>query len=75
MVVQEEEKKLSLMEQAGTLLFSIRWGGHTLISLYISILSGLIIGLQYNPAEPFYSTATIELIVPFGSFWRSLHYL
>ncbi|MCI5148376.1 MAG: hypothetical protein D3916_03095 [Candidatus Electrothrix sp. MAN1_4] len=57
------------------ILDSIRWGGHALISLYISVVSGLIVGLQYNPAEPFYSTATIELIVPFGSFWRSLHYL
>ncbi len=62
------------MEWLHNSLFSIRWGGHALISLYISVLSGLIVGLQYNAAEPFYSTATIELIVPFGSFWRSLHY-
>jgi ubiquinol-cytochrome c reductase cytochrome b subunit len=55
-------------------LFSIRWGGHTLISLYISVLSGLVLGLQYNPTEPFYSTATLQLAVPFGFFWRSLHY-
>jgi ubiquinol-cytochrome c reductase cytochrome b subunit len=55
-------------------LTGIRWGGHTLISLYISVLSGIVIGLQYNSTEPFYSTATIELIVPFGSFWRALHY-
>lgn len=75
MVVLKDEKKQPFIEQAKIFLFSICWGGHTLISLYISILSGLIIGLQYNPAEPFYSTATIELIVPFGSFWRSLHYL
>jgi ubiquinol-cytochrome c reductase cytochrome b subunit len=55
-------------------LFSVRWGGHALISLYISALSGLVLGLQYNPAEPFYSTATIQLVIPFGAFWRSLHY-
>lgn len=53
---------------------SIRWGGNALVSLYISIISGIIVALQYNPAEPFYSTSTIELIVPFGSFWRGLHY-
>ena len=53
---------------------AIRWGGNALISLYISIISGIIVALQYNPAEPFYSTSTIELIVPFGSFWRGLHY-
>lgn len=55
-------------------IFSVRWGGHALISLYISALSGLVLGLQYNPAEPFYSTATIQLVIPFGAFWRSLHY-
>ncbi len=51
-----------------------RWGGRTLICLYISILSGVALALQYNPGEPFYSTATLELVVPYGSFWRSLHY-
>jgi len=51
-----------------------RWGGQTLISLFISVLSGIIVSLQYNAAEPFYSTATIEVVVPFGSFWRALHY-
>ncbi|MGB5687294.1 MAG: cytochrome b N-terminal domain-containing protein [Candidatus Electrothrix sp.] len=72
---QEMDKgKTRLVERPHNSLFSIRWGGHALISLYISVLSGLIVGLQYNAAEPFYSTATIELIVPFGSFWRSLHY-
>lgn len=55
-------------------LLTMRWGGHALISLYISVLSGIVIGLQYSAHEPFYSTATIELISPFGSFWRALHY-
>jgi ubiquinol-cytochrome c reductase cytochrome b subunit len=53
---------------------SVRWGGHTLVSLYISVLSGIVLALQYNAGDPFYSTATIELVVPFGSFWRALHY-
>jgi ubiquinol-cytochrome c reductase cytochrome b subunit len=53
---------------------AVRWGGHTLISLYISVLSGIVLALQYNIRDPFYSTATIELVVPFGSFWRALHY-
>ncbi len=55
-------------------LYSARWGGHALISLYISALSGMVLGLQYSPAEPFYSTATIQLVIRFGAFWRSLHY-
>jgi ubiquinol-cytochrome c reductase cytochrome b subunit len=52
----------------------VRWGGNALISLYISVISGIIVALQYNPAEPFYSTTAIELIVPYGSFWRGMHY-
>ncbi|MBM9510880.1 cytochrome b N-terminal domain-containing protein [Desulfogranum marinum] len=51
-----------------------RWGGQSLISLYISLVSGIILALQYDAGEAFYSTATIELIVPYGSFWRGLHY-
>ncbi|MDW7773433.1 MAG: cytochrome b N-terminal domain-containing protein [Desulfobulbaceae bacterium] len=53
---------------------AIKWGGNALISLYISIISGIIIALQYTPAEPFYSTTAIELIIPYGSFWRAMHY-
>jgi len=53
---------------------AFRWGGNALISLYISVISGIIVALQYNPSEPFYSTSAIELIVPYGSFWRGMHY-
>ena len=55
-------------------LCSIRWGGHALISLYISVLSGVVLALQYSSPAPLYSTTTIELVVPFGWFWRALHY-
>jgi ubiquinol-cytochrome c reductase cytochrome b subunit len=55
-------------------LRSYFWGGAALISLFLSVLSGVVVALQYDPAEPWYSTSTIELIAPFGSFWRSLHY-
>lgn len=50
------------------------WGGASLISLFLSILSGIVIALQYDPAEAWYSTSAIELVAPFGSFWRGLHY-
>jgi ubiquinol-cytochrome c reductase cytochrome b subunit len=51
-----------------------RWGGASLISLFLSILSGIVVALQYDVNTPFYSTTTIELVVPYGSFWRALHY-
>jgi ubiquinol-cytochrome c reductase cytochrome b subunit len=55
-------------------LLAYRWGGASLISLFLSILSGIAVALQYEPTTPFYSTSAIELIVPYGSFWRGLHY-
>jgi len=64
----------SIIEYPRVFIATNRWGGQALICLFISILSGLVIALQYNPAEPYYATATLEFIVPFGSFWRSLHY-
>ena len=56
------------------ILGTIRWGGQALACLYVSILSGIVLALQYNPAEPFYSSATLELVVPYGRFWRALHF-
>ena len=55
-------------------LWAYPWGGGALVSLYLSIVSGMVVALQFNGAEPFYSTTTIELVVPYGSFWRALHY-
>ncbi len=56
------------------LVLAYRWGGASLISLFLSVVSGIVIALQYDLGEPFYSTSTIELVVPYGSFWRALHY-
>jgi len=56
------------------LLRDYPWGGASLISLFLSILSGIVVALQYDFSEPFYSTSTIELVTPYGSFWRALHY-
>jgi ubiquinol-cytochrome c reductase cytochrome b subunit len=55
-------------------LLGYRWGGGSLISLFLSIVSGIVVALQYDPAAPLYSTGAIELVVPYGSFWRGLHY-
>jgi len=55
-------------------LHSCLWGSWALLSLYVSLISGILLALQYEYHEPFFTTTTIELIVPFGSFLRSLHF-
>ena len=55
-------------------VLDFRWGGNSLAALYVSVLSGMVLAWQYDPGDPYYSSGTLELVAPFGSFWRSCHF-
>jgi len=50
------------------------WGSWSLVSLYLSLLSGIVVGLQYDLSDPYYSVAALDLLVPHGEFFRSVHF-
>ena len=56
------------------LIIETKWGGLSLVSLYLSVLSGMVVALQYDPATPFFSASSLDLLVPFGQFFRACHY-
>ena len=57
-----------------TLISETKWGGLSLVSLYLSVLSGMVVALQYDPATPFFSASSLDLLTPFGQFFRSCHF-
>ncbi len=52
----------------------IKWGEWNLIALFISVLSGVLVAFQYNPATPLYSASSLDVLVPFGASFRALHF-
>lgn len=65
-----------MMEEKNLLsrICAVKWGEICLISLYLSVLSGIVVALQYDFTIPFFSSSGIDLLLPFGGFWRSLHF-
>jgi len=57
-----------------TLIIETKWGGLSLVSLYLSALSGMVVALQYDPATPFFSASSLDLLTPFGQFFRACHF-
>jgi len=57
-----------------TLIIETKWGGLSLVSLYLSVLSGMVVALQYDPATPFFSASSLDLLTPFGQFFRACHF-
>lgn len=55
-------------------LKNMPWGAWALVSLYLSLLSGVIVGLQYDYQTPYYSTTAIDILIPYGEYFRSLHF-
>lgn len=64
----------SLCRQGIELFYGVRWGAWALIALYLSIGSGVIVGLQYDYATPYYSSSSLDIVIPFGYYFRSLHF-
>ncbi len=51
-----------------------RAGELAVAALLVSMASGFIVAYHYDVADPFASSVAIEAILPFGAFWRALHF-
>ncbi len=53
---------------------SITYGHLTGAFLLLSIMSGFVVAYQYEVATPFVSAVEIDAVLPYGYFWRSMHF-
>ncbi|MDR0477820.1 MAG: cytochrome b N-terminal domain-containing protein [Desulfobulbaceae bacterium] len=58
----------------GERLRALPWGAMALISLYVSVASGIIVALQYQPGNAYQSVVMLDQLVAHGAFVRSLHF-
>jgi ubiquinol-cytochrome c reductase cytochrome b subunit len=45
-----------------------------LVSLYVSLASGIVVALQYQATDAYHSVVMLDQLVPHGAFVRSLHF-
>ncbi|HID97054.1 MAG TPA: hypothetical protein EYP57_02545 [Thermodesulfobacteriaceae bacterium] len=43
-------------------------------SLLVSVFSGFVVAYHYEVSAPFLSSVAVEAVLPFGAFWRSMHF-
>lgn len=71
---QCKARTFTLLKYGDAIFKSLKYGAWALIALYLSLLSGVIVGLQYDYSTPFYSASSIDILIPYGYYFRSLHF-
>ncbi len=51
-----------------------KFGEFTTAFLIVAIFSGFVVNYQYELTDPFVSAVAMETVLPFGAFWRALHF-
>lgn len=58
----------------GPAFLAAGWGERCVTPLIVSVVSGALLALKYDPGAPYVSVAALEIMVPLGSLLRGLHY-
>ena len=74
LLLESLQRPLSVICGHFSAVKEIKWGAWALTAFYVSLVSGIIVGLQYDYLHPSYATAALDLLAPYGRFFRSLHF-